>query len=134
MCGSRIANTRTRRARIRFGKVRQGCDLWGVWMSMFKFSKPQLALVLLILAAAGGFQLYIRQSPAYAKAVATYRAEHVEPTEIGLCLLCSSRVTYGNGIWHYRFTLVVEQGDSTRKVLVRSQSLPGTDEYSVRFE
>ena len=92
-------------------------------------------MIAVTLALVIGFHLFVRQSSAYADAVAAYSDQHaIDASSVHLCFPCTKRISYGNGIWHYRFTLVVDQGGATRKVLVDSQSVPGADVHSVRFD
>lgn len=93
-----------------------------------------LALVLLALAVAS--HIFFRHSLAYSSAAATYGKQHawIAPSDISLCFSCKKRISYGNGIWHYRFTLLVVSDGSTQKVAVHSQSLPGSGGYAVTFK
>ena len=93
-----------------------------------------LALVLLALAVAS--HVFFRFSPAYSSAASTYRKQHasIATSDISLCFSCKKRISYGNGIWHYSFTLVVVSNGSTQKVKIHSQSLPGNGGYAVTFE
>jgi hypothetical protein len=93
-----------------------------------------LAVVLMALAVAS--HIFFRLSPAYSSAVATYEKQHasIAPADISLCFSCKKRISYGNGIWHYRFTLIVVSDGSTQKVRVHSQSLPRNGGYAVAFE
>ena len=64
-------------------------------------------------------QTSIRLSSAYALAAATYAREHgaMAPAQVQLCYLCASGISYGNGAWHFRFTLI----DSTSGAKVRTR-------------
>lgn len=102
-----------------------------MWLSRRKV----LVLIAVLLASAIGFHVLIRQSSAYADAVAAYSDQQaIKASNVRLCFPCAKRISYGNGIWHYTFTLVVDQDGASRKVLVRSQSVPGEDVHLVRFE
>ena len=103
---------------------------------MFKLSKPKvLFLVSALLVAIGLFHIFVRQSAAFAAAVSDYSAQHhVAPGQISLCFFCRKQLSGGNGVSHYRFTLVVDRDGGSQKVVTHSQSIPGTDRYAVSFE
>jgi hypothetical protein len=104
---------------------------------MLGLSKRKIViLVLVLLALAVASHVFLRLSPAFSSAAATYGRQHasIAPSDISLCFSCKKRISYGNGIWHYRFTLLVVSGGSTQKVRVHSQSLPENDGYAVTFE
>lgn len=104
---------------------------------MFMLSKRKvIILVLVLLALAAASHLFFRFSPVYSSAVSAYEEQHTSTADTGfsLCFSCAKRISYGNGIWHYRFTLLVENGESTQKVKVHNQSKTGTSGYAVIFE
>jgi hypothetical protein len=104
---------------------------------MLGLSKRKIIVLVLVLSAlAIASHIFFRLSPAYSSAAATYAKQHtlIAPSNISLCFPCKKRISYGNGIWHYRFTLIVVSGGSTQKVKVHSQSLLGNDGYAVTFE
>ncbi len=104
-------------------------------MPGFTFRKVALlAAVLLVTSTA--FQVFVRLSPAYTSAVKAYRSQMsgTELAQVGYCYLCSSRVSYGNGSWSYRFTLVVKSHGASQRVRVLTQPQVGSDLHAVTFE
>lgn len=99
-------------------------------------ARKTILLALVLVALASAFHGYIRLSPAYASAVAAYKRQNVSEADAGfsLCFSCSKRLSYGNGIWYYRFTLIVRKGSATRQIPVCIRSRSGRDDDVVTFE
>ena len=75
---------------------------------------------------------FVRSSPAYVTAVEAYQRENSlgVDSDIGYCYLCSTRISYGNGAWHYRFSLVDARSGEKIRAHVRS---PAADGSTVTF-
>jgi len=101
-----------------------------------RFKRNVILLVLVLLTLAVAAHVFVRLSPAYSNAVTTYERQHSSTLDrdISLCFFCAKGLSYGNGIWHYRFTLIVEKGSLNQRVRVHSQSQTDSDKYVVTLE
>jgi len=78
-----------------------------------------LAAVLLVAATA--MQVLVRNSSAYDLAIREYQLRGPDglTRDVGYCYLCSSGIGYGDGFWHYRFTLIDRHGGEMIRAHVR---------------
>ena len=94
-----------------------------------------IMLVVLLMALSVPAHFFILQSDAFTSAVSAYQSQNpaVQHSDISLCYSCRKKISYGNGTWHYRFTLLVKKDGSEHEIKVHSQAQPN-DQYVVAFE